>query len=85
MDNPQERSPQKRPIKQYNTYIKYSGLAFQMIAVCGLATWLGYWIDNKLNLKFPAFTLTLLISSLVGIIYWLINSVIKDSEDEKKL
>ena len=84
MDSPQHQSPRKKASKQFNSYVKYSGLAFQMMVTCGLATWLGYWIDQSLGLKFPAFMVGLLICSLVGVIYWLVLSVIKDSGDEKK-
>lgn len=85
MDNPQDKSPLKKPTRQFNTYIKYSGLAFQMILTCGLATWIGYKLDTYFRFKFPAFTLGLLLSSLIGIIYWLVVSVTKDSENEEKL
>ena len=85
MDNPQGQSPIKKPIKQFNSYVKYSGLAFQMIITCGLATWAGYRIDQYFDFKFPGFTLGFLLISLIGIIYWLIISVTKDSDNEKKL
>ena len=79
MDNPQQ-SPQKKPIKQYNDYLKYSGLAFQMMATAGISTWIGYKIDHYLELRFPVFTISLLLIALTGVIYWLIKSVTNDSE-----
>ena len=84
MDTPQQ-SPIKKRTRQFNTYIKYSGLAFQMIITCGAATWIGYKVDNYFGFEFPAFTLGLLLSSLIGIIYWLIISVTRDSKNEEKL
>jgi len=79
MDNPQQ-SHQRKPTKQYNDYLKYSGLAFQMMATAGIATWIGYKIDQYLELRFPAFTISLLLVSLIGVIYWLIKSVTNNSE-----
>ncbi|MEQ9437646.1 MAG: AtpZ/AtpI family protein [Cyclobacteriaceae bacterium] len=35
--------------------MKYSGLAFQMIAVMGLAVWGGMRLDDHLQNRFPIF------------------------------
>jgi F0F1-type ATP synthase assembly protein I len=43
--------------KQTNTYMKYSGLAFQLLGGMGLFGWLGYKLDQHLGLQFPAFML----------------------------
>lgn len=51
-----QKSPEqkKQPV---NTYLKYSGLAFQLLATIGIFGWLGYKLDQYLSLKFPAFML----------------------------
>jgi F0F1-type ATP synthase assembly protein I len=52
-----QKSPdQKEPV---NSYLKYSGLAFQLLAAIGIFGWLGYKLDNYLSLKFPVFMLLL--------------------------
>ena len=43
---------------------KYSGLAFQMLAIIGAMTWLGVKLDKILNLNTPVFTIIL---SLLGV------------------
>jgi len=43
--------------KSVNTYMKYSGLAFQLLAAIGIFGWLGYKLDQYLGLEFPAFML----------------------------
>ena len=77
------KSPLKKSqksLKQYNTYVKYSGLAFQMIFIIGIPVTLGVILDNKTNFRFPLFTLIFSITGLVGLIYWLIKST---SEKDK--
>jgi apolipoprotein N-acyltransferase len=45
-------------------YSKYLGAVFQMALVILAFTWLGQFLDAKLQFEFPAFTLIL---SLVGV------------------
>lgn len=59
----------QKPKKKFDDFIRYSSLAFEMIAIMGIGTWAGVEIDKWLNLKFPAFTLGLLIVSVVGAIF----------------
>lgn len=60
--------PEKRK-KKIDDFIRYSGLAFEMAAIMGVGVWLGYKIDHWLELSFPAFTLGLMIFSVVAAIY----------------
>lgn len=55
--------------KKFDDFIRYSGLAFEMIAIMGIGVWVGAKIDQWLELNFPAFTLFLMILSVVGAIY----------------
>ncbi len=77
-------SPKKNPkiLNQYKAYLKYSSLAFQMLVVMAVAVWGGVKLDQLLNIKFPVFTLLFSISSLIGIIYYLIRSVSEDKFNE---
>ena len=59
----------KKPKKQIDDFIRYSSLAFEMIAIMGLGVWVGIKIDDWLELSFPVFTLGLLILSVAGAIY----------------
>ncbi len=50
--------------KPMNSYAKYSGLAFQMIAIIGLFTFVGYKIDENAGHQTKWVTATL---SLIGV------------------
>ena len=79
MERPNNRkASEKKPQKQFNSYLKYSSLAMQMALTIGIATWIGYWIDRQLGFKFPLFMLLLMFASLGGILY----RVIKNIQDE---
>lgn len=59
----------QKPGKKFDDFIRYSSLAFEMIAIMGIGTWAGIKIDQWLDLSFPAFTLGLMILSVIGAIY----------------
>lgn len=63
----------KRKLAQINNYLKFSGLAFQMIFIMGLAAWGGHSLDKYLKLTIPVFTVTLVILSVLAILYSLIK------------
>ena len=74
-----QQASKKKPQKQFNSFLKYSGLAIEMAVTIGVATWLGYWIDQQLSFKFPLFMLLLMFISLGGILYRLIKSIQDES------
>jgi len=59
----------QKPKKKFDDFIQYSSLAIEMVAIMGIGTGAGIIIDHWLNLKFPAFTLGLMILSVIGAIY----------------
>lgn len=73
MDKDPEPLDKKKP-KAFNNYVKYSGLAFQLVGTIGLAGWLGYLLDNYLGLKFPLFILIFTLTAFTGTIYSLYRS-----------
>lgn len=42
-----------------NSYLKYSGMAFQMMAICAVFAISGVYLDRALSWKFPLFTVLL--------------------------
>ncbi len=66
-----------QPNKDQKKFIQYSSLAFEMIAIMGLGVFLGYKIDHWLNLNFPAFTLILMVLSVVAAIYHAVKNFLK--------
>jgi F0F1-type ATP synthase assembly protein I len=71
----QEPSPNRKS-SQYNTYLKYSGLAFQLLAAIGVLGWLGYLLDKRFNL-IPLFTLLFGFLAFGGMMYQIYRSINK--------
>jgi F0F1-type ATP synthase assembly protein I len=69
-----EPSPSRKP-SQSNAYLKYSGLAFQLLAAIGVCGWLGYKLDNYLGIKFPAFLLLFGFLAFGGMMYQIYRSI----------
>ena len=65
-----DRTPtgQKEPSRT-NSYIKYSGFAFQLLGGIGLAAWAGYRLDKYVDFKFPIFTLSFVMLVFGGMLY----------------
>ncbi len=61
--------------KGTNVYLKWSGLAFQLLGGIGVFGWLGYKLDQYLELKFPAFMLTFGFLAFGAIMYQVYKSV----------
>ncbi len=69
------QSKDKNPMLDY---LKYSGLAFQMLAVIGVSVWAGIKLDEKFNNNNPLFVLILTFLGIFGTIYTLYSSLPKD-------
>lgn len=70
-----DKKNQQDPKKQLDNYIKFSGIAFQMIAVICLFAFFGVWLDGKFSNNFSLYTL---IFSLLGVglaMYFVIKQV----------
>ncbi|NQU51546.1 MAG: AtpZ/AtpI family protein [Bacteroidetes bacterium] len=50
--------------KGFDTFIRYSSLGFEMMAIIGLGTFLGFKMDQWMENEFKAFTFALMIFSL---------------------
>jgi F0F1-type ATP synthase assembly protein I len=65
------------PKKQgLNSYVRYSGMAFQMAAIILLGMFGGYKLDRWLNLS-PLFTVVLSLSSVIIAIYVVTKDLLK--------
>lgn len=76
MEN-EETKKSKNWKKPLDNYAKYSGLAFQMIAIILAGVFGGIKLDKYTGLKFPIFTVVLTIVSIVLAIYFAIKDFIK--------
>lgn len=62
-----------------NTYLRYSGLAFQLLATIGIMGWLGYKLDQYLEFKFPAFMLLFGLMAFGGVMYQIYRSINREN------
>jgi hypothetical protein len=69
----------KTKLRPSNTYLKYSGLAFQLLGAIGVMGWLGYKLDQYLGLKIPAFMLLLGFAAFGGMMYQIYRSINRDN------
>ena len=74
-------SPTKKKKKQLDNYLRFSGLGFQMLAIIGLATWLGNYIDSKQSRGFPLFTVVLSLIGVFASLYLVLKEVNKSDPD----
>lgn len=75
LEQPEPSNPKKS--NRYNSYLKYSGLAIQMVVVIGVFGWLGYKLDQYLGLNFPAFLLSFIFLAFIGMMVQLYRSIDK--------
>jgi F0F1-type ATP synthase assembly protein I len=52
-----KRSGSAQKKQTVNSYLKYCGLAFQLMGAIGVFGWLGYKLDQRLSFTFPVFML----------------------------
>ncbi len=75
MASTKDPSPNRKELSQSNGYLKYSGLALQLLAALGFFGWLGHLIDNYLSIQFPAFMLLLGLMAFGGMMFIIYRSI----------
>ena len=63
--------------KRFDSFIRYSNLAFEMMGIIVLGTFLGFKIDDWLENDFRIFTLLLIVLSVVGSVFYAIRNLLK--------
>ena len=71
------QEPSAEPKKQnpFNAYLRYSGLALQLLITIGIFGWLGYKLDQVLLLSFPVFMLLFGVLAFGGMLYQVYRSL----------
>lgn len=64
-----------RKLSRYNNYLKYSGLALQLLLTIAACGWIGYKADQFMGNKYPVFMLILGFLGFGGTMYQLYRSV----------
>jgi hypothetical protein len=70
-------SDQQRPEKSLKTYARYAGIGFQMFAVIGLFTFIGYQLDKKSEADMPLMTALFSLAGVCIALYQVIKTVTK--------
>jgi len=70
--------------KKANAFIRYSSLGFEMMAIIGGFTFLGYKIDQWMQNQFKAFTFGLMVISVVVAIVYGTKNLLNKTEDQSR-
>lgn len=70
--------------KGSNKYIKYSSIGVEMIGSVILGGFLGNWLDKKIEIGFPLFTITLILLGLGATFTHLIMQLNADNKKEEE-
>ena len=61
----------------FDTFIRYSSLGFEMMAIIGLGTFLGFKIDQWMENEFKAFTFGLMVISVIVSVLFGVRNLLK--------
>ena len=75
---PDSPVPQPSGSNRLQAVMKYSGLAFQMLAIIGGSAWLGIWLDGRLHTA-PWLTIGLLLLGVFLAVFQVIRNLTKES------
>ena len=74
---PENKNAEQERQGQFKPYLKYSGLAFQMIGAMVLAAWAGMKLDEYVGNENPWLTILLLLVAVVASMVLVILSLTK--------
>ena len=77
-ESPDPSQPPRKKLNQYNSYLRYSGLAVQLLGTIFLTGWIGHKIDQWLELKLPVFMIVLGLLGFGGTMYQVYKSINKE-------
>jgi F0F1-type ATP synthase assembly protein I len=67
----------KKNKNKFDSFIRYSGLAFEMMGIIALGTFLGFKIDQWMENEFKGFTLGLMLLSVIGSVIYGTRNLLK--------
>jgi hypothetical protein len=76
-NEPQAKQPKSKTVKTLKSYARYAGIGFQMIAVIGLFTFIGYQLDERRAAELPLFTALFSLTGVCIALYQVIKTVTK--------
>jgi F0F1-type ATP synthase assembly protein I len=72
-----KKNPKNQQNKEGNNFARYSGMAFQMIAIILITTWGGIKLDKIAGFDKPVFTIILSLLGVFAAIYTAVKDFIK--------
>ncbi len=69
----QKRTPTGQ--KPTDSFLKYSGFAFQLFGGIGLAAWAGHSLDKFLEFRYPVFLLSFVFIVFAGMMYQMYQNI----------
>jgi len=72
-----KKSSKKQGNSGLNDFGRYSGMAFQMVAIIAVATWGGIKLDKLAGFEKPVFTIVLSLLGVFAAIYTAIKDFIR--------
>lgn len=69
----------KKAVDSANAYLKYSGMAMQLLVLLLLAAWGGQKLDSYFELSQPFITIAFLLGALGAFLFRLVRDVSKPS------
>lgn len=75
-----QRQPKKE--NSFNSYAKYSAIAFQMFAIIGIGSFIGFKIDGYTGNHDKLWTIILSLCSTIIAIVFVIRRIIANSKDD---
>lgn len=76
-ESSKKENPKNLPNKGLRDFARYSGLAFQMIAIILLTVWGGVQLDKLTGWETPVFTIVLSLLGVFAAIYTSVRDFIK--------
>ena len=78
MADPTSPQPGETDSDRLRTVAKYSGLAFQMLAIIGIGAFAGIKLDAYFHTRTPWFTIGLMLLGVVVALYQVIRSLTRE-------
>ena len=75
---PPKPTPDPNGSDRLRAFARYSGIGVQMLAIIGLSTWLGLWLDQHYHTQNPWFTIVLMLLGLGAALYNVIRSLTRE-------
>lgn len=74
----------KNPLEFSSAFAKYSAMAFQMILIIGIFTFIGHKIDSSQQMKTPLYTAGMSLLGVMISLYLVIKGLKSDTKSQGK-